>query len=208
MRAKFRAMMCIDGCAAHSHLAVRVLGVEPAGSHATMLAAGGFRPYGTRFHGESPVKGGLDTVFLRFFQHSGRGFTRGQIPGVLVLFLFPGFFHRLVPFHTFSIGPLLPHPFYSFVRSRFQMIMITLAPAEKLASSHPCLPFWFNRVSRARTWLSEISCLSHAPSREQRYTTFPSSVTSWIETSYSYCFHGSLPIPGPAGKIYTDRGRE
>ena len=78
----------IDGGAADADLAVGILGIQPAGSHGAVLAAGRIGADGAGFHVDGPVKGGLDAVTLGFFKHLDRGITGGQVPEVDLFFLF------------------------------------------------------------------------------------------------------------------------
>ena len=78
----------VDGGAADADLAVGVLGVQAAGAHGAVLAAGRVRADGAGLHVDGPVKSGLDAVALGLFKHLDRGVAGRQVPEVDLLFLF------------------------------------------------------------------------------------------------------------------------
>ena len=84
----------IDRGAADAHLSVRVFGVQPAGPHGAVLAAGRIRADGAGLHVCCAVKGGFNAVPLGLSQHLGRGFTDGHcldIEGLISVRVFMSF---------------------------------------------------------------------------------------------------------------------
>jgi hypothetical protein len=78
----------VDGGTADADLAVGVLGVQAAGPHRAVLAAGRIRTDGAGLHVDGPVKGGFHAVTLGFFKHLDRSVAGRQVPEVDLLFLF------------------------------------------------------------------------------------------------------------------------
>ena len=70
----------VDGGAANADFAVRVFGVEPAGAHEAVLAAGRVRADGTGFHVCGTVVSGFNPVPASLFDHFLSGFANRQIP--------------------------------------------------------------------------------------------------------------------------------
>jgi hypothetical protein len=93
----------VDGGSANAHLGVRVLGVQAAGSHGAVLAAGRVRTDGAGFHVCGTVKGCLNAVPLSFSKHLGRGITdRGR---TISRPFFSAFFSIFFPFSSSITSP-------------------------------------------------------------------------------------------------------
>jgi len=69
----------INGGAANTDLAVRVFGIEPAGPHETVLAAGRIGPDGTGLHVDRPIKGRIHPVAPALGDHLLGGLASGKI---------------------------------------------------------------------------------------------------------------------------------
>ncbi len=85
----------IDGGPADPDLGVRVAGVQAAGTHEAVLAAGRLGADRAGLHAHGALEGGFDPVFAGFDQHLGRRIAGGQFTGfghLLVLFLGDEFF--------------------------------------------------------------------------------------------------------------------